>query len=399
MRKILLLGGSAQQVIAIKTAQRLGYYTVLCDYLTDNPGQYEANKFYLVSTTDMETVLDVAKKENVDGVLAYASDPAAPTAAYVAEKMGLPTNPYHSVKVLCNKDLFREFLRENGFSTPKSAGYETVNDAVSSISEYHFPVIIKPVDSSGSKGVTVLHSLEGLKKCRVCVFVFTRTQNHNRGIYRKKHPYLIGGDIFVYDGQVIQWGLMNCHRDNSVNPLVPVGKSYPPLLDECDLNRVKDTLQSMVDKLGIRAGAMNVELVIDKNNRVWPLDIGPRSGGNMIPDLLGMIFDTDVVEMSVMVAMGDRLKIVKKEGTPFYATHNLHSTGNGIFQGISYSDDIRSHIVRECIYKKTGDDVQYFDNAAKAIGIVFLKFEDEKTMMDILTNIHEHIVVKLGGLK
>ena len=93
MKKILLLGGSAQQIVAIKTAQKLGYYTVLCDYLPDNPGQYEADKFYLISTTDKEAILKVALDECVDGVLAYASDPAAPTAAYVAEKMKLPTNP------------------------------------------------------------------------------------------------------------------------------------------------------------------------------------------------------------------------------------------------------------------------------------------------------------------
>ena len=70
MKKILLLGGSAQQIVAIKTAKKLGYYTVLCDFLPDNPGQYEADKFYLVSTTDKEAVLDVAKKESVGGVLA-----------------------------------------------------------------------------------------------------------------------------------------------------------------------------------------------------------------------------------------------------------------------------------------------------------------------------------------
>ena len=60
MKKILLLGGSSQQVIAIETAKRLGYYTVLCDFLSDNPGQFYSDKFYLVSTTDKEAVLKVA---------------------------------------------------------------------------------------------------------------------------------------------------------------------------------------------------------------------------------------------------------------------------------------------------------------------------------------------------
>ena len=95
-----MLGGSAQQVIAIKTAKQLGYYTVLCDYLPDNPGQYEADKFYAVSTTDADAVYRIAREEKVDGILAYASDPAALPAAMVAEKLGLPTNPSESVAVL-----------------------------------------------------------------------------------------------------------------------------------------------------------------------------------------------------------------------------------------------------------------------------------------------------------
>lgn len=130
MKKILLLGGSAQQITAIETAQRLGYFTVLCDYLTDNPGQYVADKFYLVSTTDKDAVLEVAEKENINGVLAYASDPAAPTAAYVAEKLELPSNPYQSVETLCNKDMFRQFLAENGFHTPQANGFSTKEEAL-----------------------------------------------------------------------------------------------------------------------------------------------------------------------------------------------------------------------------------------------------------------------------
>lgn len=72
-KKLLLLGGSAQQVIAIKTAKRLGCETILCDYLPDNPGRCEADRFYLISTTDEQAVLEVARREQVDGVLAYAS--------------------------------------------------------------------------------------------------------------------------------------------------------------------------------------------------------------------------------------------------------------------------------------------------------------------------------------
>lgn len=388
MKKILLLGGSAQQVTAIETAKKLGYYTVLCDFLIDNPGQYVADKFYLVSTTDKEAILDVAQKEQVNGVLAYASDPAAPTAAYVAEKMGLPGNPYESVEILCNKDYFRKFLSENGFSTPKAKGYTSIEEALKAKGSYEYPIIIKPVDSSGSKGVTVLYSENNLAEA--LEFAFSYSRCHRIIIERfieKKHPYLIGGDIFIENGRIVLWGLMNCHRDNQVNPLVPVGKSYPLQMETEDVRHVKETLSSIVERLGIRNGSMNVELVVDKSNCVWPIDVGPRSGGNMIPDLLGDMFGVDIAEMSVETAMGTAIKCNIAQPNGFYATYNLHSDKNGVYKKIKFLPEIKPYIYRKCLYKKAGDTVEYFDNASKCLGIVFFKFPNEVTMKDILGRI------------
>lgn len=391
MKKILLLGGSAQQIIAIKTAKKHGYYTVLCDFLPDNPGQYEADKFYLISTTDKEAVLKVAIEEKVDGVLAYASDPAAPTAAYVSEKLGLPTNTYASVNTLCNKDKFRKFLKNNGFNTPYAKGYSDKN-----VDRSHFslPVIVKPVDSSGSKGATVLKSWEGLNDALDFAFSFSRSHRVIvEEFIEKKHKYLIGGDIFVYRGKIILWGLLNCHRDNSVNQLVPVGKSYPLALDEEDKKSVQNTLQKMVERLGIKFGSVNIELIIDKNGKVWPIDVGPRAGGNMIPDLLGMIFGVDVVEMAVLTAMGEKIDGTIKAGVPFYATHNLHTNKNGTYEKIIFSPEIEDKIVKKCIYKKPGDWIEYFDNASKALGIVFMKFNNQEEMNRILDNINRYYKV------
>ncbi len=396
MKKLLLLGGSAQQVVAIETAKRLGFDTVLCDYLPDNPGQFVADKFYQTSTTDKEAILAVARQEQVDGVIAYASDPAAPTAAYVAGVLGLPTNPYTSVQILCNKDLFRQFLRENGFNTPASIGCHSEQEVAEAIATLPLPLIVKPVDSSGSKGVTVIRDRAQAQEAARYAFSFTRC---NRVIVEqfleKKHPYLIGGDIFVYQGKVIQWGLMNCHRDSQVNPLVPVGKSYPCQLEAEDLERVKATLQGLVDKLHILVGPMNVELIVDKENRVWPIDIGPRSGGNMIPDLLGHIFRTNVVEMSVRAAMGMELTVSDWPPVPCFATHNLHSAHNGLFEAVEISEELRPYVIRTCIYKKPGDRVEYFDNAAKALGILFFQFPDEDTMRHYLNFVNDHIHIRL----
>lgn len=397
MKKILMLGGSAQQIIAIETAKRLGLYTVLCDYLPDNPGQYHSDKFYLASTTDMDLMLNIAIDEAVDYVLAYASDPAAPTAAYIAEKLNLPTNPYKSVEILCNKDLFRSFLRNNGYNTPRSfatSGY----DEGSFQFDLSYPIIVKPVDSSGSKGATVLKNGDSIKDAIDFALSFSRGHKVIVEEYiEKKHPYLIGGDIFVSDGEIVLWGLMNCHRDNNVNPLVPVGKSYPPALEKEDLQLVKNTLQKLVSDLGIRFGPMNVELIVDANNRVFPIDIGPRSGGNMIPDLLGMIFETDLVELSVRCAMGEQIGEIVSEGRPYFSTLNLHSDRKGTFVRIDIDPEIDSFIVRKVIYKQNGDEVERFVNASHSIGVFFFHFPDRTAMIHYMNNMNRYIKIVLKG--
>lgn len=398
MKRILLLGGSAQQLIAIETAKRLGYYTIVCDYLTDNPGQYICDKFYLESTTDKETILKIAKEEQIDGILAYASDPAATTAAYVAEQLGLPTNPANAVEILCNKDRFRTFLSENGFQCPAAKGYTKPEDAIHDLKEQaiEFPVIIKPVDSSGSKGVTVLREPDGIEDAVAFAFSFSRGKRIVvESFIEKKHPYLIGGDIFVYDGTVMIWGLMNCFRTHSMNPLVPGGKMYPVSLEAEDLKQVQETLQDMVTKLGIQNGCMNVELVVDQKNRVFPIDIGPRAGGNMIPIQLSHIFGVDIVEMSLKCAMGEELAVQPEIKIPYCATYVLHADVDGIYQDITFDEEIESHIFKKALYKKPGDTVEHFDNAAKALGIIFLQFSSADEMLKLMNEMQDHVKVVL----
>ena len=365
--KLMLLGGSAQQVTAIRKAENMGYETILCDYLPDNPGQYAADHYYNISTTDREAVLNTARKEQIDGILAYASDPAAPTAAWVAEQMHLPGNPFHAVETLCSKHLFRLFLKSHGFNCPESFSYQNVADALKDASAFPYPVLVKPSDSSGSKAEAA--------------FSFSRAHEIIIEEYvQKSTQYLIGGDLFIVNGKVVLWGLMNCYRDEQINPLVPMGKSYPPFLSDVQFRLVKETLQKMVSELPIQNGAMNVELVLDQKDRVFVLDAGPRNGGNMIPELMGMIFDQDIVRMTIEAAMGKQIQLKETEGHPFYATHNLHSARSGVYRDIRFSEELNPYLIRKELWKKPGDPVVPFLNSSGALGIIFLKFPDRGTM-------------------
>ncbi len=396
-KTIMLLGGSAQQVIAIETAKRLGYRTVVCDYLPDNPGQHHADTFYLESTTDKETMLRIAREEEIDGILAYASDPAAPTAAYVAQELGLPGNPYDSVEILCHKDRFRAFLKENSFTVPSAQAFTERADAVDYLKKADFPVIVKPVDSSGSKGVMVVDHAGQAEKAVEAAFSFSR---EGRIIVEDyviaSDDLFIGGDIIIAEGKVIVWGLMKSVRDDKVNRLVPVGEAYPaPLTPDQEMN-IHRELERMVNLLDIQYGSMNVEVAVNSREEVYLIDIGPRSGGNMIPELMGKIFSIDAASLNIRAAMGERIDDEIQEGQGAWTEYVLHTDRDGVYGGLFISEDIRPYVDECFVYAQNGEPVYAFDNASKAVGIVFLKFENKEQMARFLNEIGEHIQVITG---
>lgn len=401
-KKILLLGGSAQQVIAIKTAKKLGYYTVLCDYLPDNPGQYEADKYYNASTTDVVAVYQIAKDEEVNGILAYASDPAALPAAIVAERLGLPTNPAKSVEILGLKYPWRQFLQKNGFACPKNFSFHpdtSIDEIKENAKNFTLPLVVKPTDSSGSKGVTMLENWDGLEKAIAWADSYSRNKVLLIEEYiQRGFPSVIGGDIFVWDGKVVLYGEMECLRDTLRSPLIPIGEKRPLCANEKQKANIYMELQRIVAALDIRFGELNIEIILDKNDQVHFLELGPRSGGNMIPIQLSDAFGIDLVKANVQAAMGEKPDFLDKpvkELPGCYVHYVLHSYEVGTFNGIEMDDSITKNVYREVIYKKEGDPVEVFDGAGKALGILFLHFDTVEQMNDFCENYNELIKIKL----
>ena len=162
MKRVLLLGGSRYLIPVIDAIHKLGYCAITCDYLPDNIAHKYSDEYYNVSIVDKDAVLDLAKRINIDGIMSFACDPGVIVAAYVAEKLGLPTNPYKSDKILQNKYEFRKFLKDNNFNVPKAKGYTNIDDAILDFSTFSLTVIVKTTDSAGSKGVTKVDNITQL---------------------------------------------------------------------------------------------------------------------------------------------------------------------------------------------------------------------------------------------
>ena len=408
MRTLLLLGGARHQVPAIETAKRLGYRTILCDYLPDNPGQYVADAFYRVSTTDREAVLSVAQEERVEGVLSFGSDVAAPTAAYVCSELSLPTNPLSSVEVLSEKHLFRAHLAQHGFPCPSVYQFCTkdpLESIVIQLNSLHFPLVIKPTDSSGSKGVSIVSSYETEAIERA---VREASRFSRNGILIAEDyivasfPRVIGGDIFVVDGKVQFWGLMSCLRDKKLGGLVPVGERWPSGLSVEQISSIKQAIQSLVSSLNISFGEMNIEVIIGESNTPFVLELAARAGGNMIPEQLSDLSGIDLVEANVLFAMGERADVqfdgaVSPCGSSqCFATYMLHARKPGLFLGVRLNYELKSFVYRSVLFIEKGMPVEPLRNGSMAIGVLFLRFGSEMEMEQILDAIDELVDVAIG---
>lgn len=398
MKKVLMLGGSYFQIPAIRKAVEMGYYVITCDYLPTNPGHRFSHEYYNVSTTDKEAVLALAREKSVDGVVCYASDPAAPTAAYVCEKMGFPTSPYRSVEILSNKDLFRNFLRENNFSVPKARGYSSKEEAVRDGEKYHYPVMVKPVDSSGSKGVTKVETAAGLSAAIEYALQFSRCGRFIIEEYVEKFGYQIAGDGFSVDGKLVFRCFANEHFDSrGINPYVPVGESWPYMMPTSVHEKLHAEIQRLLTLLHMGTQAYNFDLRIDREEKVYLMEVGPRNGGNLIPQVTKYATGVDMVEYTIRAAMGeDCSSLQMQESRGFWSSYIIHSDRAGKLKSIEYSEDFReNNIVEETLWYKRGDDVNAFTGSNGTLGTLILKYSDRDEMLEKMDHMEKYVKVNV----
>lgn len=393
MKKILMLGGSMQQIPAIKRAKELGYYVVTCDYLPDNPGHKYADEYYNVSTTDLTKVLELAQKLQIDGIVAYASDPAAPTAAYVAEKMGLPGNPYESVKILTQKDLFRDFLAKQGFNTPKAKGYSAYDEISDELDTFTFPVMVKPVDSSGSKGVVKVAERGGLKTAIEEALSYSRSQRFVIEEFIEKKGYQVSGDGFSVDGKLVFSSYGNeLYSGKGTRDYVALGEFWPSLLTKDQKKKVDGEIQKIITALHMKNCAYNIEVILDKNDTPYVIELGPRNGGSYIPQLIQYATGVNMIDYTIKAAVGeDCSSLAMAETTGVWSNYMLLSKEHGVFDRIEFAPAFEKNNLLEvhCTAQK-GDIVEAYRNTSHSLGTILFKAETVSEMIQITNNIEDY---------
>ena len=387
-KKILFLGASHTQLPPLRYAKMMGYLVFTCDNKPENPGHSIANESFNVSTTDIDGVLELARKLDVDGVVAYASDPAALTAAVVSSRLGLPGQNVESVKIMTDKTLWREFLEESGFNVPESYKVYDAKQVTDIIRDQKSELLLKPVDSSGSKGITKLSSRSSKSEVENALL---HAFNYSRKNYLileelvERDGPQIAGDGFVVDGELVHvcWGDENF--DEELNGLVPVGQTFPTTQTKSRVDYARQEFNRLVRALGLRTGPLNFDFIFDKSGELYILELGPRNGGCRIPEIAKLATGVDMISATVEQSIGSKIEIQGGQAiVGKWATFMLHAQTNGKFRGLLLSREVASQIIDLDIWIPEGSEIKKYVGSDDAVGSSLLRLADGKNTENLI---------------
>lgn len=404
MRRMIVLGAMEMHRRWIQEAQRRGWEVHTADYLPDAPCHAIADSAHIISTTDIPAIEHLARSIQADVVTTFNSDPAAYTAAIVSHHLGLHGNPADTVRMMSDKALFRSWLKERGFAVPafiSGSGHLDNPDYLSAekCGVLHFPIVIKPSDASGSKGVSRAHTLSE------CADAISMAMQYSRNgvIIAEEYVGCVGhqlhGDAFIKDGEVHFLALGYQHF-GGVSKMVPVSTSFPSKLPTQTLMEVKRELQRFISLSGFRNGAINVEVRIGSDEKIYLMEVGARAGGNYTHEAIEASTGFDVV--SATFDSYDHFPASAPPPTQTPACYIVLHTNKkndttdkdeNVLKEIKFSKELTPYIKAIHMYKTPGDKITSLHTAADALGVVICQFDSHAQMDEILQSLEKHCVV------
>lgn len=398
MKKLMLLGGMRYLVPVIEAAHKLGVYVITCDYLPHNIAHKYSDEYCNVSILEKDKVLEKAKELKIDGILSFACDPGVVTAAYVAEKMKLPSSgPYESVEILQNKGKFRKFLTDNNFNVPVAKQYTDIARALNDIDMFNWPVIVKPTDSAGSKGVTKVDEKDKLEDAINYALKFSHSNEFIIEDFLEKVGDSSDCDSFSIDGK-LKFVSFSAQKfdEKCENPYTPAAYVWPTSIAKENQKELTNEIQRLLSLLNMKSSIYNIETRECTNGKSYIMECSPRGGGNRLAEMVRYITGVDMITNVVKVALGMEPDVIEQqEIKDNWAEIILHSEKEGIFEKLWISDKITSNIVENDLWIEEGTKVGGFSGANEAIGTIILKFESHKQMDEVLNNQEKYIKVIL----
>lgn len=367
MKRLLILGAGFLQSFVIKRAKELGYYTIVIDKNHNSIGFQYADESQVIDITNIQACFKFAKEKNIDGVITAATDYGVLAASYIAQKLGLPGINYESAKLIKNKHSVRKLFIENCIDNV-SQYYEvrSTDDLKEIINVIKYPVMIKPCDGSGSKGVKRVDLMEDLyEACEKAI----DSSLINKALIE---DFVIGKEYgvesFVYDKEVYVLGIMNKKVTNppyyaELGHMMPSGLKIE--------EKIKVIVQNAIRVLGINFGAVNMDILVTDNNNVCIIDVGARMGGNLIGShIISNATGYDYLGNLIKATLNDNVDLPNCKVVNSVATRILALTPGKILTLPDFYKIMQNYNVEIFFNKCIGDSIMEYHNNLDGCGYI-----------------------------
>lgn len=383
MKKILLLGGSHRDIPLIKSSQELGYFVITLGSKKSYLGHKYSDKSYLIDFNDLKKVRDIIKNESIDFLLPGCGEESYLNTVILSQEFNIGNfDEIEVVQIIHNKWKFKEFCLKNNISTPKGIYLDKSNNE---IKDLEYPIVVKPTNLSGGRGVQVVKDEEQLKialnlakKCSDEIFLEEYIEGQ-----------LIAYSIFIENQKIVYEFFA---EDKSYLNKYLITTSYSVNVSNEVKSRLKHDIEKLAKSLMLVNGMFHLQVLV-KNNKPYIIDVTRRIPGDFFPYLIEKSDNIDyskaVVEAYTKGKIYSNIKI-KRIADKFIVRHCVMPYKDGRFDSLLISDKVRDRVESIFYLLEKGKEIVDFRNVQ--IAIIFLEFE--KYDLNFIDNINELIKVK-----
>lgn len=368
MKKLMVMGAGIYQVPLIRKAKEMGIYTIAVSIPGNYPGFALADQVCYENTVDYERILEVARREKIDGIVTAGTDVAVITIGRVCDELGLTGLSFEAAKIASNKVLMKRRYEECGVRTARFREVSFEDDIYERTTGLEFPLIFKAVDTSGSRGIIRVNAREEFEEARALVKANTRRDFFLAEEFIEGEEF--GAQAFVYRGEVkfiLPHGDYVFQGDTGV----PIGHFAPYALAPEIIGDMKVQLTGAIRAMGLDNCAVNADFIL-KDGKTYVLELGGRSGATCLAELVSIYYGFDYYEKLIRAALGEDVDFPQEHAVP-NASMLLRSDRDGVITSIVNENRPDKDICEIQFDYGVGDEVKKFRVGPHRIGHVIAK--------------------------
>lgn len=340
--KALVLAGGFPQIALLTELKRRHIETILADYYSEPVAKPYADKFYQVSTLDVEAITAVAQREKVDFLITACTDQALMTVAHVSEMLGLPCYiDNQTARNVTNKEYMKNVFIKNHIPT---ARYIITDKVISEKPENMvYPLIVKPVDCNSSKGVKKVLNKDELQVALTDAIRFSRTGTAIVEEFIEGTELSV--DVYVEDGNAHVLSVSNSDKIAEADKFVIFRSRYPAagMNDELK-NRIAETAQKIADSFGLKNSPMLIQMLTD-GKKVSVLEFSARTGGGVKYLLIKKVSGFDVISAVVDLTLGGKPHVSLCQPENKYISNEFLYCKRGVFDQLDGFEELKAEQV------------------------------------------------------